>query len=656
MNEPNTPNPNPVHDLARLAYLHGLFVHRRVLLVSDNPAVLEFLIERRARYVCAVTENEAVVASWPAADGGQEREIKAMPLSNLAFRDGMFDLVLVTDLTTVREPAAFLNEARRVVGPRGHVAVASPNPGCDNPVGPPAAATPLDYYELYDLLSAAFDSVQMIGVSGFLGYQVSDLGAADEDPSIAFDGTLLGETSEEIEWFLALCGSEPATPDPMAVIQIPRGEGQVGGTRVAGLEAELERVQGELAELDGRLRETRLELGTRGVRIETLEKEVEHECRQAEEARARAVQIAKQHDDERKAQQAKRLDDEIGRRAAEAEVQGRWRDAELRLRQAEARAESAEASRDGLVERMREDGAELDCLRERADALELMREAAERRERDLQAELERLRREAERAGARERDLEAEVGQRAGEIEQLRGQVAGLAGAGEEQRAILERELQELEQRLAELGSSRREDAVEVGRREGIIRDLVVQIEDGAARLVATREETDALELRLREQDGLRREQEHLVARLEGELQAATWRAAEIEARARDAGGLASVVGQRAEETARELGNLKEELAAAIDAASQNHRVRVETELQLATTQLERERLEAELSNFIARTRELEERLSALQGAASEHHRARVEAELHLATAHLERDRLEAELSDFIARTRELERR
>jgi chromosome segregation ATPase len=644
MNEPRTPNPKPVHDLARLAYLQGLFVHRRVLLVSDNPAVLDFLIERRARYVCAVSENEAAAASWPAVDGGQEREIKSMPLSDLAFRDGMFDLVLVTDLTTVREPAAFLNEARRVVGPRGHVAVASPNPGCDMPVGPPAAAPPLDYYELYDLLSAAFDSVQMIGVSGFLGYQVSDLGAADEDPAIAFDGTLLGEASEEIEWFLALCGSEQAQADPLAVIQIPLGSGQTGGTRIAGLEVELERARGELAELDGRLRETRLELGTRGVRIETLEKEVEHERLRAEEARARAVQIAKQHDDERKAQQAKRLDEEMGRRAAEAEVQGRLRQAELRLRQAEARAESAEASRDGLVERRREDGAELDRLREQVENLERTREAAERREHDLAMELEGLRREAERAGARERNLEAEVGQRSVEIEDLRGQVAGLAGAGEERRAVLERELLELERRLEELGSSRREANLEVDRRERIIRDLVVQIEDGAARLGVAHEEAGALELRLREQDDARREQERLVARLESELQAATWRTAELEARARDADGLASAAGQRADETARELAPLREELAAAIDTASQHHRARVEAELQLATAQLEHERLDAELSDFIARTRELEERLSALQGAASGHHRARIEARLEVATAEAEAERARADLA------------
>ena len=114
----------------------------------------------------------------------------------------------------------------------------------------------------------------------------------------------------------------------------------------------------EIEKLTRSLQESKLELGSRGVRIESLEKDLENELRQSEAARARAVQVSKELDEERKASQRKTIEEQYSKRSQGMELQSSVKDLTLQLKQAEERANAAEASRDNIVDRMRADGAE----------------------------------------------------------------------------------------------------------------------------------------------------------------------------------------------------------------------------------------------------------------------------------------------------------
>jgi len=297
---------------ARLSYLGELFVHRRVLVVSDDPSAAMFLAGLNARYVCSISEKEVT------APAGHRTtvEFKIVSFDDLRFRDGMFDVALIPDLGALPPSAGLFVELRRVVGRRGRVVVAAVNPACTSRLAA-AAGSGIDYYEMYDLLSHTFDVVQMAGQAPFVGYAVSDLGAG-EDPDISFDGSLMADATEEIEWFIAVCGAEPVSLEGLAIVQVPlsslslRGDGSAAAALsqendrlsqevevlredVARLDQDLRLAEDdlrnlqqsapdpdELESLKAELHRVKLEVGTRGVRIETLENDLEHERREAE--------------------------------------------------------------------------------------------------------------------------------------------------------------------------------------------------------------------------------------------------------------------------------------------------------------------------------------------------------------------------------------
>ncbi|MBN2716964.1 MAG: methyltransferase domain-containing protein, partial [Deltaproteobacteria bacterium] len=392
----------PIDLLARLCYFTDLFVHRRVVVVSDSPAPAEFLSRLNARYICTVSQSPIDEMSGQGRSRGP-MEFKTVDYENLQFRDNMFDVAVIANLADVPNPTALLNELRRVVGRRGYVIAASPNPTCESPLCPTSEAGEIDYYQLYDILSESFESVQMIGQAPFLGYAVSDL-SAEEDSAISFDGSLLESDAEEIEWFIALCGETPIELDGYAIVQVPLLSAQLGGSdenakEVERLEAENRALQkqkaqllkeanqleedlriledemrvhtesakaapsaDELAQLKSELQRVKLELGTRGVRIETLENDLEKERLEAEAARARAVQLAKQYDDERKAHQASQIEQQLSKGPG-PEVQAELVKLKAELTQTKANLEATEQARDEIIERTRNDAQELERLK-----------------------------------------------------------------------------------------------------------------------------------------------------------------------------------------------------------------------------------------------------------------------------------------------------
>ena len=335
MSSTNEYSPSPVHHLAQLSYAIHLLGGRSVLLLSEETRLAEFIAETGA-HVVQVTQADPIISSSAA-----NIDCHRLPLEDLNFEDGVFGAAVIPNLTMFNSPQETLKEVRRILDMGAHLLVAVPNPETDLP----SPESTIDYYALYDMLSEVFPSVQMVGQSPFGGYAIADLSCDDPDLEIGFNTDILGDDEESVSWFIALCGKKPAKLDAYTIIQVP-----------ATMEAELAAAK--------------LELSNRGVRIESLEKKLEEELMQSEEARARAVKIAKEFDNERKANTKKHLEDEFSRRSQDIDLQRAVADTKKELRLAEERANAAEAARDEIIDRMRADAGELDRLRSRLKKLE----------------------------------------------------------------------------------------------------------------------------------------------------------------------------------------------------------------------------------------------------------------------------------------------
>jgi hypothetical protein len=203
-------------------YAEPLAAGRRVLVIGDASADLGGrLVELGAR---AVHVYDPVAQRVEHAPRPRGVTVQALREAEFEVRDGAFDLAIVPDVGTLRDPAGVLARLRRIVGPDGAVLVSSKNPEAasfDDIEPTTQARRPLDYYELYDLVSMQFTTVRMIGQVAFNGYAIAELGESDGDPEVTVDTQLVTE-SEPPEYFLALASQKDARLEPYAIVQVPR--------------------------------------------------------------------------------------------------------------------------------------------------------------------------------------------------------------------------------------------------------------------------------------------------------------------------------------------------------------------------------------------------------------------------------------------------
>jgi chromosome segregation ATPase len=689
----------PVHHLVRLSYFQQLLAHRRVLFVGDNYDSAQFLCELRTRHISAITEQPPQTP-WPASDDTPGIELQVMQFNDVRFRDRAFDLAIVPDLTVLKDPTASLNEFRRVVGPNGHVIVAAPNPACENPVGPVGVAQALDYYEVYDLLAAVFPNVQMIGQSPFFGYAVADLAFEDDELPVGFDAGLAENSNEEIEWFLSVCGEQAVELDPYSIIQVPLIEAGVGGASAQELEdaqaeterekencsrigSTLEALRGETAGVKDDnermiqdLEQARHELGNRGVKIESLQKELEVELQQSEAARERAVKLAKEFDNERKAAQKKQLDEEFARRSSTMETQTKLNESEANLRVADERAVAAENSRDEIVGQMRADVAELDRIREKYDSSKEELRRLSEHEKELETGLsslgQKLSRTEDSLGRKLSRAEEQLV----ELEPVREELKELKAKAETEIGSFAKENAVLEERLQQTGASLLETQAEIERREALVRDLVVRLEEREAATGDTALQLEHMDMEIAALNGARSGQYH--ARIEAELALATMTMKvqdlsqelhqlrnQLDENSDDLSTASAKLdaegGQVAELTANvndrdlKIANLEGEVQSAKWRANELEARGVDALEQLAKAQTDLETRLVENENLGNQLQEFESELAALNGARAGQHRARVEAELELATANVKLTGLQANLTEMLAKSSDLER-
>ncbi|MBW2459347.1 MAG: hypothetical protein JRI68_32945 [Deltaproteobacteria bacterium] len=207
------------------AYGQPLVAGRRVAVLGDCTTGLpEVVAKASGRRVHAYDPNRERVATALARFRGRRgpRVTHALLDESLDSRDGVFDAVVIADLSELRDVEAPLQLAQSLLSPRGLLLLASPNPdrGAADDSG---AGGSTSYYDLYDRLSEVFDQVRMLGQAPFLGYTVAEF-AAEGEPSVTIDSSLVSR-SEEPAYYVAVASNRAIDLDPYTLIQVPAEAG-----------------------------------------------------------------------------------------------------------------------------------------------------------------------------------------------------------------------------------------------------------------------------------------------------------------------------------------------------------------------------------------------------------------------------------------------
>jgi DNA repair exonuclease SbcCD ATPase subunit len=177
--------------------------------------------------------------------------------------------------------------------------VASPNAEAKVPLLPhrSSAATPLDYYALYDAVKEEFEHVRMLGQAPFVGYVVAEF-APEGSPEPSLDTAFVPGGAEEPELFVAVASQHPVDLEPFAVVQLPyrsvvgaangnnaadaeqlrraRAAEQAARTRIAELETELAAQRQAAGERDAKLREAETRVFARDAELSALRQELDN--------------------------------------------------------------------------------------------------------------------------------------------------------------------------------------------------------------------------------------------------------------------------------------------------------------------------------------------------------------------------------------------
>jgi hypothetical protein len=213
--------PTPPASLPLVSYAESLCSQARVLLVGDALSGLgRHLLERGARLVYVCDRNAARRAEAQARGGDRNIVFGSLDDGPAALRENFFDLVLVENLSLEADARATLGAIARLMTPRATALVVSPNPESTRPLlGAEKPAQPLDYYALYDAVSATLPKVRMLGQVPFVGYAIVDF-SAEGEPSPVLDTSLAPARGEEPDYFVALAAREGRHLDEYAVVQL----------------------------------------------------------------------------------------------------------------------------------------------------------------------------------------------------------------------------------------------------------------------------------------------------------------------------------------------------------------------------------------------------------------------------------------------------
>lgn len=555
-------------------YLEPIVRGRRVVVLGDSTGTLApSLLDRGARLV-HVYDPDAARAAESAARAGASRTLVIAPLpwGDLAVRDGAFDTAIVPDLSAFGSPDPVIERARRLVSPTGTAIFASPNPDI---VASSSAGGALSYYELFDAVSLQFSDVRMLGQAPFAGYVIADF-APDDEPDVVVDTSLLERGSEEPQFFLAVASRSRQRLDAYTVVQVPqtllRRDAAAGemdaAARLAPVEAELHAANARIRDLEdraqfaGRVPELEAEIDKRAEQLRKIEAragdahvragQLENKVRDLEEElrhqRERAFRLSTELEEEKKRSTKVALELGMIRRTSELPPKP-----EIARPEDIARIKTLEADLEASRSTITRLQGERDASSARISELQANIAHLQAGEAELQDALEDMRAVDKQAAKRIAELEAAVRERTERVRELDAQILELnadtsrggehaeqlladaqserdaaLAALESQRAEHEAEVSSFEERLRSQGHDLAEARAEVTRREQLVRELLLMLEElrgqAADAAVAPQPPAGA---------GPSAREHELAAqcaRREAELQRATFRIQELEGR------------------------------------------------------------------------------------------------------------------------------
>lgn len=207
--------PSP-SSLVLAPYAERFFEGRRVAVFGDASIELAAeIVQRGARHV-HLYDPDAARVSRAVLSLPPRVTCAALGEGDLGAREGAFDVVIVPDLGIFAHPKALVSRLRQLTSPSGVAIIAAPNPD----VTPRGRGPKLGYYELYDVVAAAYRVVKMVGQVPFTGYAMVDF-ALEDEPEVSIDGTLAEGAGREPAYFLALASDRRFSVDQYAIIQLP---------------------------------------------------------------------------------------------------------------------------------------------------------------------------------------------------------------------------------------------------------------------------------------------------------------------------------------------------------------------------------------------------------------------------------------------------
>jgi hypothetical protein len=467
----------PTPSVVLAAYAQSFVEGRRVVIFGDcTSGLAETLIERGARLVHVYDGDLSRVTE--ASARGSLPNVAYAPLgqSGVVVRDGTFDVGIVENLAAADDAPALITRLRRALAARGVAFVATPNLEVE-PVflaDPERSETGPSYYELFELVSAEFSEVRMIGQTPFLGYALAEFGA--ESNQFSIDTGFVPGGAEEPEWYLAAAGHFPLSVDAFSVIQLP-AEDVLGGTPAApslpavpraapapNREPELAALKLELEKRDAWASELEARSGAADERADQAESRIE-----SLEAEAVALKA-----------EVRALRDALAQRKAEASASAPRGELEAALtRQAESEAQRAalETRRAELETRC----AELESALKRAHGeLERAHDTARQRDQELER-AQGMARQRDQEAARAREQQAA---RKDEAEAARKQAQDAARdelrTMRETHSELQIDFDQLEEQLRERGRALDALRRDLQKTESLTRELLVELEEAKA--------------------------------------------------------------------------------------------------------------------------------------------------------------------------------
>ena len=211
---------HPQHVLA--VYAESLVAGARVAVFGDASIGLAARLSEQGAHAVHVWDPDSTRARAEAEHAVRGVSVRAYSSQDSEIRP--VDMAIVADLGLFSDPATLIARVRRMVGEDG-VAVLAAN---STEVGRRDASHAFDYYELFDLVAAEFQTVRMVAQLPFFGVALVELGEQDESTAVNVD-TQLGESGKarsprRSSWSRV---STDARLDPYSIVQLPSSPREV---------------------------------------------------------------------------------------------------------------------------------------------------------------------------------------------------------------------------------------------------------------------------------------------------------------------------------------------------------------------------------------------------------------------------------------------